>query len=95
MIISSTLPTPLALVIVETTMPVGGIRNELKPILDQANKRYSLAYCPIRAMSGSAIKDMREKYSRVVSGIDRKSTTLAKQAMESFLKNKVIFPINI
>ncbi len=79
-----------ALVIIHTTMPIGATRNKIAPILDTARKKYHLAYMPIRAMTPHAIPDMRQKYPRVVGGIDQESTKLAIDFYSTFFKNKLI-----
>ena len=79
-----------SLVMVHTTMPIGGTEGKIKSILDKYNKKYYLAYLPIRAMTPHAISDMRERYPRVVAGIDEKSRKLAVEFLKTFFKNRII-----
>ncbi len=79
-----------ALVMIHTTMPIGGTRKRVKPILDKAKKKYYLAYLPIRAMTPHVIPDIRERYPRIVGGVDEESTKLAVEFLRTFFKNRII-----
>jgi len=79
-----------SLVMIHTTMPIGGTRKIVKAILDSTGKKYYLAYSPIRAMTPHAIPDMRERYPRVIGGIDNESTKRANEFLKTFFKNKII-----
>ncbi|MCD4739553.1 nucleotide sugar dehydrogenase [archaeon] len=79
-----------ALILIHTTMPIGATRNIIKPIIDQTNKKYHLAYSPIRAASGTALKDMKTNYPRILGAIDAQSMEKAKAALETFFENKII-----
>ncbi|MFC2175105.1 nucleotide sugar dehydrogenase [archaeon] len=79
-----------ALVVMETTMPIGACRKRVAPILEKSGKQFLLAYAPIRAMSRSAIGDMREKYSRILGALDDESMQKAEELMKTFFKNEII-----
>lgn len=79
-----------ALIVVETTMPIGACRNKVAPILEKSDKKFLLAYAPIRAMSGSALDDMREKYPRVLGALDDASLAKAEELLKTFFKNDII-----
>ena len=79
-----------SLVMIHTTMPIEGTESKIKKILDQYRKKYYLAYLPIRAMTPHAIPDMREKYPRIVAGINDESRKLAVEFLKTFFKNKII-----
>ena len=79
-----------ALVVIETTMSIGSCRKRIAPLLEKSGKKFSLAYAPIRAMTGSAMKDMRENYPRILGAIDDESMNKAEQLLKTFFKNEII-----
>jgi nucleotide sugar dehydrogenase len=74
---------PGALIIFRSTLKIGTIRNIIKPILDRANKKYYLAYCPERTLEGNAIHELAN-LPQIISGIDEDSLTVAKNFFSSF-----------
>ncbi len=64
------------LVVVRSTVPMGVTRKIVKPILDQAGKEYSLAFCPERTAEGNALKELRE-LPQIVGGLDEESVDRA------------------
>jgi UDP-N-acetyl-D-mannosaminuronic acid dehydrogenase len=79
-----------ALVVIETTVPVGTTRKRFKPILDKPGKKYYLAYYPIRAMANSALEDMEWKYPRLLGAVDDESLRIAEKMLKPFMKNEII-----
>ncbi len=77
-------------VIIRTTMPIGGTREILKPILDGSGKKYFLAYAPIRATSGTALRDMKKQYPTIVGGFGEEASKRAAEAIASFFENEII-----
>jgi len=77
------------LVILESTVPPGTSEKILVPILEKSGLKVSrdfcLAHCPERAIPGNTIYEMIHN-DRIVGGIDRKSTELAKSLYSSFVK---------
>lgn len=68
------------LVIVESTLPVGTFDRTIVPMLKKAH----LAYCPERAIPGSTLHEMVHN-DRLIGGIDRESTELARQVYATFV----------
>ncbi len=66
-----------ALVIYETTLPVGTTRMRLLPILEKysglSSSQFNVAFSPERVYSGRILQDLRA-YPKIVGGIDKKST---------------------
>ncbi|MBI2530515.1 MAG: nucleotide sugar dehydrogenase [Candidatus Diapherotrites archaeon] len=66
-----------ALVIYETTLPVGTTRNRLLPMLAKHSglsaPQFSVAFSPERVYSGRILQDLRA-YPKIVGGVDKKST---------------------
>jgi UDP-N-acetyl-D-mannosaminuronic acid dehydrogenase len=75
-------------VILRSTVRVGTTREIVKPILDQAGKRYCLAFCPERTLEGKAMVELRA-LPQVVGGVDNLSTFRASQLF-SFLTPSVV-----
>ena len=77
------------LVILESTVPPGTSEKSLVPILEKSglkvSKDFCLAHCPERAIPGNTIYEMIYN-DRIVGGIDRNSTELAKSLYSSFVK---------
>jgi nucleotide sugar dehydrogenase len=72
---------PDALVIVETTLPVGATRAHVAPILENASglvcgKDFYLAFSPERLYVGRAFQDLA-RYPKIVGGVDEESTRRA------------------
>jgi nucleotide sugar dehydrogenase len=82
-----------ALVVYETTLPVGTTRSRLAPILDkesglEAGGDYHLAFSPERIYAGRIFEDLR-KYPKIVGGIDGRSTAAAVDFYRSVLDAEV------
>ena len=77
------------LVILESTVPPGTSEKLLVPILEKSglkvSKNFYLAHCPERAIPGNTIYEMVHN-DRIIGGIDKKSTELAKTFYSSFVK---------
>ena len=77
------------LVILESTVPPGTCDKLLIPILEKSGLKVSndfyLAHCPERAIPGNTIYEMVHN-DRIVGGIDKKSTELAKTLYSCFVE---------
>lgn len=73
---------PGALVVLETTVPVGTTRSRFGPALEASGMRagsdFRLAYSPERVSVGRVLADLKA-YPKVVGGIDEESTQAAAQ----------------
>ncbi|MFP6678776.1 MAG: nucleotide sugar dehydrogenase [Dehalococcoidia bacterium] len=80
------------LVIVESTVAPGTIRNEITLTLEQsglaAGNDFSLAYCPERVLPGNVFKEIVEN-DRIIGGIDDKSTQQAVALYRSFVTGEL------
>ncbi|HEY1455032.1 MAG TPA: nucleotide sugar dehydrogenase [Candidatus Dormibacteraeota bacterium] len=82
-----------ALVVYETTLPVGTTRRRLGPMLEQesglkAGTDFHLAFSPERLYAGRIFDDLR-RYPKIVGGIDQKSTQKAVEFYRSVLDAEV------
>jgi nucleotide sugar dehydrogenase len=82
-----------AVVIYETTVPVGTTRRRLAPMLEKesglrAGVDFHLAFSPERLYSGRIFEDLR-KYPKIVGGIDAGSTAAAVAFYEAVLDAEV------
>ncbi|MFP8953053.1 nucleotide sugar dehydrogenase [Natrialbaceae archaeon A-arb3/5] len=72
---------PGDLVIAESTLPPGTCRDVLQPHLASESgldpDEFGLAFCPERTSSGTALRDIRGQYPKVVGGVDEESTRAA------------------
>ena len=77
------------LVILESTVPPGTCDKLLIPLLEKSGLKVSddfyLAHCPERAIPGNTIYEMVNN-DRIIGGIDKKSTELAKSLYSCFVK---------
>jgi UDP-N-acetyl-D-mannosaminuronic acid dehydrogenase len=76
------------LVILESTVPPGTCDKLLVPVLEKSGLKvgdFRLAHCPERAIPGNTIYEMVNN-DRIIGGIDKKSTELAKSLYSSFVK---------
>jgi UDP-N-acetyl-D-mannosaminuronic acid dehydrogenase len=76
------------LVILESTVPPGTCDKLLVPVLEKSGLKvgdFRLAHCPERAIPGNTIYEMIHN-DRIIGGIDKKSTELAKTFYSSFVK---------
>jgi len=78
------------LVVLESTVPCGTIKNIVSPILKNGRKDFNLflAYAPERAIPGKTLKEIAENH-RVIGGIDKASGQMAKKLYSSFVKGKI------
>lgn len=82
-----------ALVIFETTVPVGTTRHRLAGLLEsssglEAGKDYHLAFSPERVYSGRIFRDLAT-YPKVVGGVDARSGVAAEAFYRSVLPSEV------
>lgn len=78
-----------ALVLYETTLPVGTTRNVLTPILEEdsgltAGQDFEVAFSPERVYSGRIFADLAN-YPKVVGGLTPKATQIASEFYEQVL----------
>ena len=81
------------LVAVESTVPPGTCREVVAPVLaegDADHGTYGLAFCPERVASGSALRDIREAYPKVVGGVDAESGRVAELVYGELTDNDVV-----
>ncbi len=83
------------LVILESTSPVGTTQKiaddifDLRPDLSIADEGLKIAYCPERVLPGRMLVELVDN-DRVVGGINKASTAMAKEFYESFVKGKIL-----
>ncbi|MFD1564299.1 nucleotide sugar dehydrogenase [Haloarchaeobius amylolyticus] len=81
------------LVIAESTLPPGTCRDVLEPHLASksglASDAFGLAFCPERTSSGTALRDIRGQYPKVVGGVDPESTRAAALVYDELSDNEV------
>ncbi|QLG48557.1 nucleotide sugar dehydrogenase [Natrinema halophilum] len=84
---------PGDLVIVESTLPPMTCRDVLEPHLASqsslAPDEFGLAFCPERTASGTALRDIRGQYPKVVGGVDDESTRAAAIVYDELSTNEV------
>jgi len=86
--------SPGALVILESTVPVGTTRSRLGSMLAaasglRAGEAFALAYSPERVFSGRIFRDLRT-YPKIVGGIDAASTARAAAFYRTVLDAEVV-----
>ncbi|ELY84850.1 nucleotide sugar dehydrogenase [Natrialba taiwanensis] len=85
--------SPGDLVIAESTLPPGTCRDVLQPFLAAESgldtDEFGLAFCPERTSSGTALRDIRGQYPKVVGGIDDESTRAAALVYDELSANDV------
>lgn len=82
-----------ALVIVESTIAPGTMAGVVKPILEQesgltVNKGFLLVNCPERLRPGRLLENI-ENYNRVIGGMNRKATEVAKSLYKYIVKGEL------
>lgn len=87
------------LVIVSTTMPVGGTRNVVGKNLEEKSglktgEDFYLVYAPEQAMNPHVVKDLTENYEQIIGGVNQKSAEKAKAIYEKINKKGVIIVRN-
>ncbi|WP_290812359.1 nucleotide sugar dehydrogenase, partial [Halovivax sp.] len=73
--------SPGDLVVLESTVPPGTARDAVVPTLaersDVERGEFGVAVCPERTSSGTALRDIRGRYPKVVGGVDAESARAA------------------
>jgi UDP-N-acetyl-D-mannosaminuronic acid dehydrogenase len=84
---------PGDLVVAESTLPPGSCRDILLPHLCQESGlgrgEFGLAFCPERTASGTALRDIRGEYPKVVGGVDAESTRAAELVYDELSSNEI------
>ncbi|MWV39563.1 nucleotide sugar dehydrogenase [Natrialba sp. INN-245] len=84
---------PGDLVIAESTLPPGTCRDVLRPHLAAESglglDEFGVAFCPERTSSGTAVRDIRGQYPKVVGGVDDESTRAAAVVYDELSTNDV------
>jgi UDP-N-acetyl-D-mannosaminuronic acid dehydrogenase len=77
------------LIILESTVPPGTCDKLLVPVLEKSGLKvgrdFYLAHCPERAIPGNTIYEMVHN-DRIIGGVDKKSTALAKSLYSCFVE---------
>ncbi|WP_254530960.1 nucleotide sugar dehydrogenase [Natrinema gelatinilyticum] len=85
--------TPGDLVIAESTLPPGTCRDVIEPHLASESgldaDEFGVAFCPERTASGTALRDIRGQYPKVVGGVDDESTRAAAIVYDELSSNEV------
>ncbi|RQG91243.1 nucleotide sugar dehydrogenase [Natrarchaeobius halalkaliphilus] len=85
--------SPGDLVIAESTLPPGTCRDVLRPHLagksGLESDAFGLAFCPERTSSGTALRDVRGQYPKVVGGVDAESGRAAAIVYDELSSNDV------
>lgn len=81
------------LVIIESTIAPKTMETVVKPILEaesgmDLNKEFLLANCPERLMPGHLLENI-ENYNRVLGGMNKKATALAKEMYQNIVKGEI------
>jgi len=83
-------------VVVECTMPPGSTES-LIPILDESGlkcgKDFGLGHAPERTMSGTAIRDITDRYPKIIGASDAK-TLKSLEAIYSKINSKGVVPVS-
>ncbi|WP_455278834.1 nucleotide sugar dehydrogenase [[Eubacterium] cellulosolvens] len=90
---------PGALVILMSTVAPNVVEKIVKPTLEKhagliTGEDFGLAYSPIRAMSGRALKDIQE-YKKIVGGFDDSSLKAASAVLSTIVKAGIIKTSNL
>ncbi|MHB9286528.1 nucleotide sugar dehydrogenase [Halobacteriales archaeon Cl-PHB] len=82
------------MVVVESTVPPGTCAGAVEPELAAQSgldpAEFGVAFCPERTASGRALRDIRGAYPKVVGGVDRESTRVARLVYDELTDNDVI-----
>ena len=81
------------MVILRSTVKIGTTRNIVFPILKKTGKKFFLAYCPERAVEGSALKELCV-LPQVIGGINKNSEYRSKNIFKKITK-KIITTSNV
>ena len=79
-----------ALIIIESTIPVGTTEEIFKLIDSQFREEFYIAHCPERVLPGKILKEIIEN-DRVVGGIRPRDTEIAANFYKSFVTVTVLF----
>jgi UDP-N-acetyl-D-mannosaminuronic acid dehydrogenase len=81
------------LVILESTVPPGTVKDVLTPILSKSGlyigKDIYVAHCPERVLPGKILKEAINN-SRIVGGLNKTSTELAAELYNAFVKGEIV-----
>ena len=81
-------------VFVESTVPPRTCADRIAPRLAELSglvpDAFGVAFCPERTSSGTALRDIREAYPKVVGGVDAESTRVARLVYEEVTDNEVV-----
>ncbi|MDZ7729848.1 MAG: nucleotide sugar dehydrogenase [Natrialbaceae archaeon] len=81
------------LVLIESTLPPGTTQSMVRPLLARESTLelddLRVAYCPERTSSGTALRDIRGQYPRIVGGVDQPSAEAAARVYEALSSNSV------
>lgn len=83
---------PQDLIILESTVPIGTLSLIKKKILQKKpllNEKLYLSYCPERVLPGNAVNEIKRN-TRIIGGINTKSTNFSIKFYKSFLNVKFI-----
>ena len=81
------------IVILRSTVKVGTSRNVVSRILKKTKKKFYLAYCPERAVEGSALKELYI-LPQIIGGMDKDSINIAAKIFKKITK-KIVTTSNI
>ncbi|WP_255190999.1 nucleotide sugar dehydrogenase [Natronobeatus ordinarius] len=85
--------SPGDLVIAESTLPPGTCREVIRPVLEEQSGlergSFGVAFCPERTATGSALRDIRGQYPKVVGGVDAESARAASLVYGELTHNEV------
>jgi len=81
------------MVILRSTVRVGTTKNIAYPILQKTKKRFKLAFCPERAVEGSALKELHF-LPQVIGGINKQSINEAVKIFK-FITKKIVITSNV
>lgn len=76
------------LVILRSTVKLGTTRNVVKPLLEKAGKKLSLAFCPERTVEGQAMAELR--YLPQIVGADNLTTSVRASQLFQFLTPTIV-----
>jgi len=82
------------IVILESSVPPGTTMSIVKPLLEEvsglkAEKEFYLAYSPERIYVGRALKDLEERYPKVIGGVGPKSSEIVGELYRKIAKKGV------
>ncbi len=84
---------PGDLVVAESTLPPGTCEETIAPALAEQSGlepgQFGVAFCPERTASGTALRDIRGQYPKVVGGVDEASAQAAGLVYDELTTNEV------